>query len=64
MVKMYREDLFVVKNLPEPLSAEEANVLFEKYKNGDNSAREVIINHNIKLVFYIVLSKFYNTRYE
>lgn len=64
MVKMYREDLFVVKNLPEPLSAEEANVLFERYKNGDNSAREVIINHNIKLVFYIVLSKFYNTRYE
>ena len=41
------------------LSSEEMNRLFISYKNGDNSAREFLINGNLRLVLS-VLKKFYN----
>lgn len=37
---------------------------FKKYQMGDQKARERIILHNIKLVFYEVERKFKNTGYE
>ena len=41
------------------LSSEEMNKLFISHKNGDNSAREFLINGNLRLVLS-VLKKFYN----
>lgn len=40
-------------NLPEPLTKEEENNLIEKISNGDSSAREPLIVHNLRLVVYI-----------
>ena len=37
----------------EVLSDEEANKLIKSYKNGDNKAREELINHNLRLVIHI-----------
>lgn len=41
------------ETLPEPLSAEEEARLIEKIKAGDDSAREPLIVHNLRLVVYI-----------
>ena len=41
------------------LSSSEMNELFVKYKNGDESSRELLINGNLRLVLS-VLKKFYN----
>ncbi len=45
------------------LSNEETTKLFEKLKNGDNNAKELLINGNLKLVLSI-LKKFNNTKYN
>ncbi len=47
-------------NLPEPLTKEEENNLIEKISNGDSSAREPLIVHNLRLVVYIA-KKFDNS---
>lgn len=39
---------------PEPLEKEEEAMLLEKMKNGDNLAREKLIEHNLRLVAHIV----------
>lgn len=39
---------------PKPLSAEEEKSYFEKFKNGDKKAKEILINHNLRLVAHIV----------
>ena len=41
-------------SFPKPLSAEEESVCLEKMKQGDNSAREKLISHNMRLVAHIV----------
>jgi len=61
---MYYDDLFIESKLPEPLTETEIYYYFEKYKFGDTSARDTIINCNIKLVLNEVLKKFDNTLYE
>lgn len=38
----------------DPLSAEEETYYIEKLKNNDNHAREVLIEHNLRLVAHIV----------
>jgi len=38
---------------PEPLSAEEEKVCLEKYKNGDEEARNILIERNLRLVAHI-----------
>lgn len=50
--------------LPSPLTSNEIEELFLKYKNGDLKAKEKLINHNLKLVFYRVLKKFNNTEID
>ena len=39
---------------PKPLTLEEEKMYFEKFKNGDNKAKEILINHNLRLVAHIV----------
>ncbi len=41
------------KALPQPLEADEELVLLEEIKNGNLSARDRIIEHNLRLVVYI-----------
>ena len=39
---------------PKPLTPEEEKMYFEKFKNGDTKAKEIVINHNLRLVAHIV----------
>lgn len=48
------------ENLPPPLSAVREKEVLEKIKNGDESKRELLIVHNLRLVVYIA-KKFENT---
>lgn len=58
-------NLFVdYKKLPEPLEQEELYDYFERLKMGDKAAREIIIEHNIRLVINRVKIVFNNTGYE
>jgi RNA polymerase sporulation-specific sigma factor len=41
------------ENLPEPLTKEEEDELLERIAKGDESAREPLIVHNLRLVVYI-----------
>lgn len=61
---MNYNDLFIEQKLPNPLSKEETYYYFEKYKSKDMKAREIIINHNIKLVLYRVTKRFINFPYD
>ena len=44
------------------LSSKDTEELFKKYKNGDNHAKELLVNGNLKLVLYIL--KKYVSRYS
>lgn len=46
--------------LPEPFTAEEETENLEKLKNGDESIKDALIEHNLRLVVYIA-RKFENT---
>lgn len=61
---MNYNELFIEDKLPNPLSQSELYSYFEKMKSGDTKAREIIIKHNIKLVFNQVIKRFYNAPYE
>ena len=50
--------------LPNRLSEEELNGLFKKFKEGSNDAKNTIIEHNIRLVLYEVITKFNNVHYD
>lgn len=39
---------------PKPLTSEEEQEYLQRYKNGDQKARDVLINHNLRLVSHIV----------
>ena len=47
-------------SFPPPLSAEHEAELLEKSRNGDDDARNELIEHNLRLVAHIV-KKYYNT---
>lgn len=64
MIVLIFDELFIEKKLSAPLSEEELYYYFEKYKSGDENAREIIIQHNITFVIYQVLHKFNNTTYD
>lgn len=51
-----------VSCFPKPLSAEKEKEYFEKFWNGDEKAKELLISHNLRLVAHIV--KKYNTAGE
>lgn len=56
-------DLFYIngaENLPPPLTKEEEEAVFERMENGDKSAADTLIIHNLRLVVYIS-KKFENT---
>ena len=62
-LKIFVDDVFYVngpQTLPPPLQKKEEDACLEKISNGDNSAREVLITHNLRLVVYIA-KKFENT---
>lgn len=48
------------ETLPPPLTKKEENDIFERILDGDDSAREELITHNLRLVVYIA-RKFENT---
>ena len=43
-----------IQGFPEPLTKEEEQKWIEKLANGDEQARELLINHNLRLVAHIV----------
>ena len=49
--------------LPEPYSAEEEQVLLKRLSDGDESVRDGLVEHNLRLVVYIA-RKFENTGVE
>lgn len=62
---MLYDEIFVsIDSLPEPLSNEEAIELLIKAKNNDIESRNKLIEHNIKLVIYIVKKRFSYTNYS
>ena len=48
---------------PRPLTEEEERTYLEAYKNGDLSAREKLIEHNLRLVAHII-KKYYSSANE
>lgn len=62
---MKAEELFVNSNeLPYGLSDEETRELLKKIKQGDIESRNILIEHNIRLILYIVSKKFWNNEYD
>lgn len=62
-LKFFKGGIYYINgtiNLPEPLTLEEEQVLSEKLSSGDESAREKLIVHNLRLVVYIA-KKFENS---
>lgn len=61
--KLFYEDIFYVngpENLPPPLSKQEETEIMKRIEEGDESAREPLIVHNLRLVVYIA-KKFENS---
>lgn len=50
-------------NLPAPLSKEEEIYYVEKATNGDNKAKEILIEHNLRLVVFLA-KKYENTKVD
>jgi len=48
---------------PQPLSAQEEKEYFERYKNGDQEAKNILIERNLRLVAHIV-KKYQSTGYD
>lgn len=62
-VRLFAEDVFYVngpQTLPPPLKKKEEEACLKKISEGDDSAREQLITHNLRLVVYIA-KKFENT---
>ena len=57
--------LFINSNefLPPPLSKEEEEYYLLQYKNGDNKAKDKLIEHNLRLVVYVAKKYEVNTSY-
>ena len=62
-ISIFEDDVFYVngpQTLPPPLSKDQEEKCIEMILNGDDSAREMLITHNLRLVVYIA-KKFENT---
>lgn len=57
-------DLFIDSHLPEPLTKNQVYDYLERYQFGDESAKDEIIKHNIRLVINQVIKRFGTTPYE
>ena len=69
LIQFLKTAIFVVgyissSNLfPEPLTSEEEKIYLEKMKNGDEEARNILIERNLRLVAHVV-KKYSNTKVE
>ena len=63
--KKYSECFFVgsTDKLPPPLSKEDELALLIKFKSGDNAARDVLIEHNLRLVVFLA-KKYESSGYD
>ena len=62
-IKFEGEDVHYINGadtLPSPLTAAEEAEVFRRIEEGDDSARELLITHNLRLVVYIA-RKFENS---
>ena len=62
-LKIFGDDVFYVngpQTLPPPLQKDEEDRYLKKISDGDMTAREILITHNLRLVVYIA-KKFENT---
>ena len=62
-LKIFGDDIFYVngpQTLPPPLQKDEEDRYLKKISDGDITAREILITHNLRLVVYIA-KKFENT---
>lgn len=48
-------------SFPKPLSAKQEQEYLEKFKNGDQSAKNVLIEHNLRLVAHIIKKYYANS---
>ena len=46
-------------SFPKPLTAAEETYYLEKYKNGDEQARDILIERNLRLVAHVI-KKYYS----
>lgn len=53
-ILMFSSYINNAQGFPKPLSAEEEKECFEKFKQGDKTAKDKLINHNLRLVAHIV----------
>lgn len=61
---MIYNKLFIDEGLYPLLNKTELHDYFEKYKAGDYTARDILIQHNVRLVIYYVVTKFKKTSYD
>ncbi len=62
---MNADELFIdAYKLPKPLNKSEIYELFRKMEQGDQTAKEKIAMHNIRLVIYEVVNKFKFAKYD
>ncbi len=55
-MKLFHGDVNYINGpdvLPQPLSKDEEQELLSRYSSGDNSVKEILITHNLRLVVYI-----------
>lgn len=55
-LRLFKKDCFYIngpETLPPPLTKEEEETIMAELKNGDESHRELLITHNLRLVVYI-----------
>lgn len=61
---VYKEDFFIEKNLPDPLSKSELIQCIKLTRDGSESARNKLIVHNIKLIVHLIKTKFHTVSYD
>ena len=52
-----------MKTFPKPLTAREEREYLERYKEGDEEARSILIERNMRLVAHVI-KKYQNTDYD
>lgn len=53
-IMLFSSYINTASGFPKPLTLKEEKEYFEKFKNGDKKAKDILINHNLRLVAHIV----------
>lgn len=53
-ILLFSSYINTASGFPKPLTLEEEKKYFERFKNGDKKAKDILINHNLRLVAHIV----------